>query len=159
MSLDLHITHDGGVAFEDGEDRGRVLVSGSDTDGRYALMEYVAASRPAGCGSASEFGAHRHNGFEETFLIQSGTLRFLLGEEVIDLAPGDVVRVPAGTRHGYANVSGAPVVMLVSFHPGGFEQLFVRHRSDQGPPPSPLGFIEEAVANFASEFEDFPHLR
>jgi hypothetical protein len=56
-------------------------------------------------------------------------------------------------RHGFANVSGAPVKLLVSFHPGGFEQLFVRHRTDQDPPPAADGFLLEATHDWASEFE------
>jgi hypothetical protein len=71
----------------------------------------------------------------------------------------DFVRVPPGTRHGYANLSGAPVDLLVSFHPGGFEELFVRHRSDQDPPPPPMGFVKDAVEFFDSAFEDHPTAR
>jgi hypothetical protein len=44
--------------------------------------------------------------------------------------------------------------LLVSFVPGGFEELFVTHRSDQEPPPPPNGFIVDATRDFASEFED-----
>jgi hypothetical protein len=42
---------------------------------------------------------------------------------------------------------------LVSFHPGGFEALFLKHRTDQETPPSPTGFTDDATAFFASEFE------
>lgn len=141
---------DDGVSFEDGPDRGRILVSGRETGGAWSLMAYVVA--PGG-DEAAGYGAHRHLGIEETFYVQAGSLRFLLGEEVVALGPGDVVRVPPGVRHGYVNVSGAPVELLVSFHPGGFEELFVRHRSDQHPPPRPGGFVEDATAVFGSEFE------
>jgi quercetin dioxygenase-like cupin family protein len=120
-------------------------------------MEYVtAAQAPLGPGESPNFGPHRHNEIEETFLVRSGRLTFLLDEEVIELGPGDFVRVPPGARHGYANLSGEQVELLVSFHPGGFEELFVRHRSDQDPPPPPLGFVEDAVRLFNSEFEAHP---
>ena len=143
-----------GVSFEDGPDRGRVLVFGRDTGGRYSLMEFVVSARlPTAEMSPSDYGPHRHRDIEETFLVRSGTLRFLLGEEMFDLGPGDFVRAPPGVRHGFANVSGQPVDLLVSFHPGGFEELFVTHRSDQQPPPSPTGFIEDATKLFGSEFE------
>lgn len=156
-----HVAPDGGIAFEDGADRGRVLVSGRDTGGLYSLMEYIAAPEPppVDTGAAPGFGAHRHWDFEETFLVQSGNLAFLLEDEVLELAAGDFVRVPPGVRHGYANLSGEPVHMLVSFHPGGFEELFLRHRSDQEAAPRPLGFVEDAVRMFGSEFEDFPDVR
>jgi mannose-6-phosphate isomerase-like protein (cupin superfamily) len=143
-----------GVAFEDGADRGRVLVFGHQTGGRYSLMEYVVAARPASDAvTASNYGPHLHRDIEETFLVRRGSLRFLLGEAVFDLGEGDFVRVPPGKRHGFVNVSGEAVELLVSFHPGGFEELFVTHRSDQDPPPSATGFMDEAVRLFSSEFE------
>jgi quercetin dioxygenase-like cupin family protein len=151
MTSEPPVRTDGGVRFEDGDDRGRVLVFGHETGGRYSLMEFVVAARAAS--AAPDFGPHRHLENEETFLVRRGELRFLLGEEVFDLSPGDFVRAPPGVRHGFANVSGAEVELLVSFHPGGFEELFVTHRSDQHPAPSPTGFLDEARRRFASEFE------
>jgi mannose-6-phosphate isomerase-like protein (cupin superfamily) len=151
MESSAFVPSSGGVAFEDGEDRGRILVSGRDTGGRYSLMEYVVAPRaPA---AEPSYGPHRHRHIEETFFVRSGRLTFLLGEEVIDLGPGDFVRVAPGVRHGFANLSGARAELLVSFVPGGFEELFVRHRTDQQPPPRPEGFVEDATREFASEFE------
>lgn len=141
---------DEGVPFEDGADRGRVVVFGRDTGDRYSLMEYTVA---AGEGPASGYGAHRHGGIEETFLVRNGSLEFLLGETVSTLNAGDFVRVPPGVRHGYANVSGAPVELLVSFYPGGFEELFVKYRTDGGDPGGGAGFMEEATRRFGSTFE------
>jgi mannose-6-phosphate isomerase-like protein (cupin superfamily) len=143
-----------GVAFEDGPDRGRVLVFGHQTDGRYSLMEITIAPRQAVApGETVNFGPHLHREIEETFLIRRGRLRFLLDRTELDIGPGDFVRVPPGVRHGFANLSKAEVEMLVSFHPGGFEELFVTHRSDQTPAPPPNGFVDEATGRFASEFE------
>ena len=84
------------------------------------MMEYTVAPSAA---PPTGFGAHLHRELEETFLVRQGSLQFLLGNEVFTLAAGDFVRVPPGTRHGYANVSGAPVELLVNFYPGGFEEL------------------------------------
>jgi len=155
-----HVPAGSGIPFEDGDDRGRVLVSGGDTGGRYSLMEYVVAARPASDSDAPPaYGPHRHDDIEETFLVRSGRLSFLLDQAVIEIGPGDFVRVPPGVRHGFANLSEGAVELLVSFHPGGFEELFVRHRSDQSPPPAPLGFVEEEVRRFNSAFEDHPEVR
>ena len=151
MSRDLVVGATGGIAFEDGADRGRVLVFGHQTSGRYSLMTFTLTPRPVG--AAPDFGPRLHRQIEETFLIRSGRLMFLLGEETFELGPGDFVRVPAGMRHGFANVSASEVEMLVAFHPGGFEELFITHRSDQHPPPAPDGFIGEARRRFGSEFE------
>ena len=143
-----------GESFEDGPDRGRILVSGDDTGGRWSLMEYEVAARPAD--EPLGYGPHLHREIEETFVVQEGRLRFLLSEEVRDLGPGDRVCVPPGVRHGFANVSGAPVKLLVSFHPGGFEQLFVRHRTDQDPGRSGDGFPNSASRVWASGTEAPP---
>jgi len=143
-----------GVPFEDGPDRGRILVSGLDTGGQYSLLEWtVAAGDAIAADAPRQYGAHRHREIEETFYVRSGALEFLLGDTVTTLTAGDFVRVPPGVRHGYANVSGAEVELLVSFHPGGFEELFVKYRSDQQPSPADNGFIEDATRLFASEFE------
>jgi len=159
-SLAVHVAATGGVAFQDGADRGRVLVAGADTGGQWSLMEYVVAPRPAEDALAEPaYGPHRHHDIEETFQVRAGRLRFLLGERLIDLGPGDIVRVPPGVRHGFANLGDEPADLLVTFHPGGFEQLFVRHRSDQVPPPAPLGFVQDAVREFNSAFEDHPDIR
>ncbi|HXQ12425.1 MAG TPA: cupin domain-containing protein [Caulobacteraceae bacterium] len=127
--------------FADGPDRGRVLVSGSDTGGAYGLIELTVA--PA---AAEGYGAHLHHGCEETFLLRRGRLDFLLGDEVVSLGPGDFVRAPPGMRHGYANRSREPVELLVSFHPGGLEELFLKHRTD-------AAFKADAERLFGSVFD------
>ncbi len=140
-----------GLAFEDAPDRGRVLVSGRDTGGSYSLMEYVVAPRPAT--EPVAYGPHLHREIEETFLVRQGELRFLLRDEVTLLRTGDFVRVPPGVRHGFANVSGGPAHLLVSFHPGGFEELFLTYRTDGGDPAGGAGFLADATRLHASRFE------
>ena len=144
------VTAQDGITFEDGADRARILAFGRDTGGRYSLMEWTLAPGPA---PAPGYGAHLHREIEETFLIRSGRLDFLLGDQVTTLGPGDFVRVPPGTRHGYANVSGAPVEMLVGFHPGGIEELFLKYRTDGAGPEPGEGFAPDAARLHASEFE------
>ncbi len=140
------------AAFEDGADRGRILIFGRDTGGAYGLMEWTVAPAPAGDGPRS-YGAHFHDGCEETFMVRSGQLEFLLGEEVVTLGPGDFVRAPPGVRHGYANASGAPVELLVSFHPGGLEELFLKYRTDGAGPAEGDGFMADAERLFGSAFD------
>ncbi len=143
------VTTDGGLSFEDGPDRARIIVSGDDTGGRYSLMEWTVA--PTG---ETGFGPHRHGGCEETFLIRSGVLEFLLDDVVTTLRPGDFVRAPPGVRHGYRNSSGEPVEMLVGFVPAGLEMLFVKYRTDGVGPETGNGFVADATRLFDSEFED-----
>jgi mannose-6-phosphate isomerase-like protein (cupin superfamily) len=144
--------HDDHAAFEDGPDRGRILVFGRDAGGAFGLMEWIIAPSPPSDGPRT-YGAHRHGGCEETFLVRSGQLEFLLGDEVVSLGPGDFVRAPPGVRHGYANVSGAPVELLVSFHPGGLEELFLKYRTDGAGPAEGEGFMADATRLFGSAFD------
>jgi mannose-6-phosphate isomerase-like protein (cupin superfamily) len=140
------------AAFEDGPDRGRILAFGRDTGGAYGLMEWTAAPSPTTDGPQT-YGAHLHNGCEETFLVREGRLDFLLGDEVVTLGPGDFVPAPPGVRHGYANTSGEPVELLVSFHPGGMEELFLKYRTDGGGPEAGDGFVADAERLFGSAFD------
>ena len=150
--MDEVVSKSGGVHFGIGRDQARLIVSGEDTSGQYSLTEWVVApesqlphqGRP-------DFGAHLHRKCEETFLIISGSLEFLIGDVVAVLGENDFVRVRAGVPHGYRNTSGEPVRMLVSFVPGGLEELFVKYRTDQDDTPGE-GFIAEATRRFASEF-------
>ncbi len=103
-------------------------------------------------GTEVGFGPHVHNDIEEVFVVRSGALDFLLGADVTPLRAGDVVRVPPRTRHGYRNISGEPVDLLVWFSPGGFEDLFIKYRTDQ-PTVDPEGFQNEATSRFNSRFE------
>jgi len=146
-----------GTHFELDGDHGRIVVSARDTSGQYSLMEFTVSPEAAGLANeGSGYGAHLHRECEEVFLITSGSLEFLLGAEVTTLREGDCVRVPSGRPHGYRNISGEPVSMLVSFVPAGLEELFVKYRSDQEDTPEE-GFIAEATRRFASEF-DLPDL-
>lgn len=141
-----------GTRFEAEGDHGRLIVSSKDTSGRYSLMEWtVAANAERSALDRPDYGAHLHRECEETFLITSGSLEFLLGDEVVTLQENDFVRVEAGQPHGYANTSGKAVAMLVGFSPAGLEELFVKYRSDQETIPEE-GFISEATRRFASEF-------
>lgn len=151
--MTLIVPGDGGLSFEAGDDTARLIVSGDDTGGRYSLLEWTVAPGSAGDSQNDppDYGPHLHRRCEETFLIQEGSLEFLVGDEVRTLTRGDFVRVPPGVKHGYLNVSGAPVRMLVSFVPAGLEELFIKYRSDQ-PEVRGAGFVADATRFHASEF-------
>ena len=140
-----------GRAFEDGADRVRILISGTQTGGDYSVLEWIVAPLPQN--AQASFGPHRHGRYEETFLVLKGALAFLLKDQVLELAAGDFVSVPKETRHGYINRSGAPVHLLVTFRPAGMEELFYRHRSDQAVTPSLEAFLDEAARDHASTYE------
>ncbi|MCP4962188.1 MAG: hypothetical protein GY925_23335 [Actinomycetia bacterium] len=63
-----------GLAFEDGDDRGRIVVSSGSTNGAYSVMEWVVAPGPGPESAPGGFGPHRHGSLEETFLVRCGEL-------------------------------------------------------------------------------------
>jgi mannose-6-phosphate isomerase-like protein (cupin superfamily) len=146
------VRESGGIHFKSEEDEARLIVSGEDTGGQYSLLDWTVAPELEATGpDTPDYGVHLHRQCEETFLIISGSLEFLIGDEIVVLGGNDFVRVPAGVPHGYRNSSGETVRMLVGFVPAGLEELFVRYRTDQDTIPKE-GFVAEATRRFASEF-------
>ena len=152
MDEELLVKTTAGRPFEDGDDRGRIIMSSRSTQGAYSVMEWVVAPGNQAQADSHDFGDHQHGSIEETFLVRSGELQFLLGDKVTTVGAGDFVRVPPGVRHGYRNVTNAPVDLVVTFVPGGFEELFVKYRTDQARTEGP-GFLAEATERFDSTFE------
>jgi mannose-6-phosphate isomerase-like protein (cupin superfamily) len=56
---------------------------------------------------------HKHRRQEEVYVIVSGSVRMKLGDEVVDLAQWDAVRVPSETMRGLeAGPDGAEVIAI-----------------------------------------------
>ena len=66
---------------------------------------------------------HIHPDTEEAMVIVEGQLEAVLGDEVINLGPGDTVLAPAGVKHGFINHSGAKAVLLASFPKTSFQRV------------------------------------
>lgn len=54
---------------------------------------------------------HEHP-FPEARWVLSGFLRVFVGEEVVELGPGDRLDLPPGTRHGFEVIGLAPAVYV-----------------------------------------------
>jgi hypothetical protein len=64
MADDMVVTSAAGVAFEDGDGRGRILVSSRSTGGAYSVMDWVVAASGA-VETLDPLGAHQHGGIDE----------------------------------------------------------------------------------------------
>ena len=62
-------------------------------------------------------GAHVHPEQEERFEIVSGTMKFRMNGKKIVAGPGDVVVVPAGARHKFANCGDTDAHVRVEVRP------------------------------------------
>jgi quercetin dioxygenase-like cupin family protein len=102
-------------------------------------------------------GQHIHPKQEERFEVVEGTMRFKLGRKRVVAGPGDVVVVPAGQKHDFANVGDDDALVRVEVRPAlKMEELFetavglAEHgRTFMGGIPKPLD-----LALFTEAFED-----
>jgi quercetin dioxygenase-like cupin family protein len=83
----------------------------ADTDGERLSFDLVLA--PDG----HVPGKHVHPGQEERFEVVSGTMKFRLGMKTIVAKAGDVVVVPAGKSHKFANGGDEPAQVRVEVTP------------------------------------------
>lgn len=108
-----------------------ILLRGSDTGGRYTLIDMHV---PPGGGPAP----HRHD-FEETFSVLEGEIEVTFRGRELTARAGETVNVPANAPHEFHNVSKSPARLLCLCAPPGqeefFEQVGVRVEGRTTPPP------------------------
>ena len=123
----------------------------AETDG-----ELVAIDLELPEGGRVPGGLHIHPRQEERFEVVRGVMRFRVRRERIIAEPGDVVVVPAGVRHDFANAGDETAFVRVEIRPAlKMEQLFEtavalaeQGRTMLGGIPRPLD-----LALFTREFE------
>jgi mannose-6-phosphate isomerase-like protein (cupin superfamily) len=107
-----------GRAYDLGAIRGVFKADGPETDDRYCVSEWSV--EPGSTGP----GPHRHEDNEEVFLVTSGTMWFLVGEDWVEAPTGTFLRIPAGVTHDFENRGTERAVAFNVFIPGGFEAPF-----------------------------------
>jgi quercetin dioxygenase-like cupin family protein len=93
-----------------------IRVHGTQVNGRYAIMENIAAP-----GTATPMHFHAE---DEIFHILEGTVTFSINGDVFNASVGSIVVIPAGAHHAWRNRSNAPIRMSIFFSPGGVEELY-----------------------------------
>lgn len=58
---------------------------------------------------------HSHPNCEELLYVVSGECDHLLGDELIQLKPGSVIRIPSGVRHWARCTSAEPLTAVIVF--------------------------------------------
>jgi quercetin dioxygenase-like cupin family protein len=92
-----------------------ILLSGAETDGRYALIDMRV---PPGGGPPP----HRHD-FEEMFTLLEGEIAFTFRGATSTLRAGATVNIPANAPHSFANASSGVARMLCMCTPAGQEEF------------------------------------
>jgi quercetin dioxygenase-like cupin family protein len=94
-----------------------ILVSGTETAGRYCLIDMLV---PDGGGPPP----HRHD-FEEMFTLREGELEFTFRGQTQTVRAGSTINIPANAPHAFKNISGKTARMLCLCAPAGQEELFI----------------------------------
>ena len=95
----------------------RVLATGEDTNGKYALFEALV-------GPGGGPPPHVHSREEEGFYVLEGEITFFIGDQRLIASAGMFANMPVGTPHSFKNESGKPARMLTSVAPAGLEKMF-----------------------------------
>ena len=111
-----------------------VKASSADTGGRYALVEITA---PAGL----QTPLHVHYREDEGFYVLDGSVAVRVGEETVELGPGQHALGPRDIPHRFTvGPDGAHMIWVLT--PGGFEDFVAEvsapAQAPTVPPPSVL---------------------
>jgi mannose-6-phosphate isomerase-like protein (cupin superfamily) len=96
----------------------RFMVGGEASDGGFSLVEHPMSAR------ALAAPLHRHNREDEYSYVLEGRMGALLGEDVLEAGPGDLVLKPRGEWHTFWNAGEEPCRILEIIAPAGFERFF-----------------------------------
>jgi quercetin dioxygenase-like cupin family protein len=119
----------------------RFLVEAADSGGSQTVFEVTV---PPG---AKVPAPHLHDAFEETVYGVEGVTAWDIGDEAVDIGPGDAVCIPRGVIHGFLNRSGETARFLAISSPGLMTPDFFRDMSSLfadagGTPPDPAAIGE-----------------
>ena len=96
----------------------RFMIDGDEAGGDFSLVEHPMPPR------ALAAPLHRHNREDEYSYVLEGRMGALLGDDVLEAAPGDLVFKPRGEWHTFWNAGEEPARILEIIAPAGFERFF-----------------------------------
>ena len=120
----------------------RFMIDGSDASERFSLVEHPMSPR------ALAAPLHRHTREDEYSYVLEGRMGALLGDDVVEAGPGDLVYKPRNQWHTFWNAGDEPCRILEIISPAGFERFF-RELSDMG---GVIGAGEDALAELNDRY-------
>jgi mannose-6-phosphate isomerase-like protein (cupin superfamily) len=103
----------------------RFLIDGHEAGERVSLVEHPLSPR------ALAAPVHRHTREDEYSFVLEGRMGALLGDDVVEAGPGDLVFKPRDQWHTFWNAGDEPCRILEIISPAGFERFF-QELSDLG---------------------------
>ena len=96
----------------------RWMIDGAEADQRFSLVEHAMSPR------ALAAPLHLHTREDEYSYVLQGRMGALLGDDVVEAGPGDLVHKPRNQWHTFWNAGDEPTRILEIISPAGFEQFF-----------------------------------
>ena len=96
----------------------RFMIDGPDAYERFSLVEHPMSAR------ALAAPLHLHTREDEYSFILAGRMGALLGDDVVEAGPGDLVFKPRNQWHTFWNAGDEPCRILEIIAPAGFERFF-----------------------------------
>ena len=96
----------------------RFMIDGSEAAERFSLVEHPMSPR------ALAAPIHRHTREDEYSFVLEGRMGALLGDDVVEAGPGDLVHKPRDQWHTFWNAGDEPCRILEIISPAGFERFF-----------------------------------
>jgi mannose-6-phosphate isomerase-like protein (cupin superfamily) len=96
----------------------RFLIDGTESNGGFSLVEHPMSPRALGA------PLHRHSREDEYSYVTAGRVGALLGDHVVEAAPGDLIFKPRQQWHTFWNFGDEPARILEIISPAGFEKYF-----------------------------------
>ena len=96
----------------------RWLIDGSEADERFSLVEHPMSPR------ALAAPLHLHTREDEYSFVLEGRMGALLGDDVVEAGPGELVFKPRNQWHTFWNAGDEPCRILEIIAPAGFERFF-----------------------------------
>jgi mannose-6-phosphate isomerase-like protein (cupin superfamily) len=119
------------------------LAKGSETGGRFALMEYH--TKPG-----NEPRPHVHEREHELYFVLEGTMRFYCEDKTLDIGVGEVVFLPQGKPHAFTCTSNVVIfVQATGKEAVGLDSYFLA----MGEPAASMVLPESAITYAVDDAE------
>lgn len=120
----------------------RFMLDGAEAGERFSLVEHPMSPR------ALAAPLHLHTREDEYSFVLEGRMGALLGDDVVEAGPGDLVHKPRDQWHTFWNAGEGPCRILEIISPAGFERYFAELVAMGGV----AGVGEEALAELGERY-------
>lgn len=121
----------------------RFMIDGGQTGGRFSLVEHPLPPRALGA------PVHTHRNEDEYSYVLEGRVGVLLGDQVLEAGPGELVFKPRGIAHAFWNAGDEEARLLEIISPAGFEKYF----RELAPLLAATDRDEGAIADLVTRYE------